>query len=100
MRFSPPKMDFSREEAAEREIGRTSVRPFVRRFLVAALLLTLVAVPAAQYVHEAVRTRQLKPRALKFLSAFPAAGPPGRSEPPRGAGSLLPSPAERVSRWP
>ena len=74
MRFSPPKMDFSREEAAEREIGRTSVRPFVRRFLVAALLLTLVAVPAAQYVHEAVRTRQLKPRALKFLSAFPAAG--------------------------
>ena len=74
MRFSPPKMDFSREETAEREIGRTSVRPFVRRFLVAALLLTLVAVPAAQYVHEAVRTRQLKPRALKFLSAFPAAG--------------------------
>ena len=74
MRFSPPKMDFSREEAAEREIGRTTVRPIVRRFLVAAFLLTLAAVPAVQYVHEAVQTRQLKPRALKFLSAFPAAG--------------------------
>jgi alginate O-acetyltransferase complex protein AlgJ len=74
MRFLPPKMDFSREEAAEREIGRTSVRPFVRWFLAAAFLLTIAAVPAVQYVHEAVRTRQLKPRALDFLSAFPAAG--------------------------
>ena len=74
MRFSPPKMDFSREEAAECEIGRTTVRPFVRRFLVAAFLLTLAAVPAVQYVHEAVRTRSLKPRALEFFSAFPAAG--------------------------
>ena len=74
MRFSPPKMDFSREEAAEREIGRTTVRPFVRRFLVAAFLLTIAAVPAVQYVHEAVRTHSLKPRALEFLSAFPAAG--------------------------
>ena len=67
-------MDFSREEAAEREIGRTSVRPFVRWFLVAAFLLTLAAVPAVQYVHEAVRTHSLKPRALEFLSAFPTAG--------------------------
>jgi len=73
MRFSPPKMDFSREEAAEREIGRTRVRPFVRRFLVAAFLLTIIGVPAVQYVHEAVQTRQLKPRALDFLSAFPVA---------------------------
>ena len=73
MRFSPPKMDFSREEAAEREIGRTAVRPFVRWFLVSAFLFTVAAVPAVQYAYETGRTHSWKPRALGILSAFPNA---------------------------
>ena len=44
----PPKIDMSREEAAEREIGVTRVSSGVKILLVAIFLLSLVAIPAIQ----------------------------------------------------
>jgi len=73
MSAPPPKIDFRREEAAEREIGRTAAGPFVRRALAAAFLLTIAGVPAVQYFHEVARTGSWKPRALEIFSAFPNA---------------------------
>lgn len=47
MRFEPPESDLRREQQAEREIGTTTVSPSLRKFLVVALLATLLAIPAA-----------------------------------------------------
>ncbi len=69
MRFQPPKIDFSREEVAEREIGRTAAGAGVRRFLIAAFLLTVAGVPVAQYLTESGRI----PRAFEIFRAFPNA---------------------------
>ena len=44
----PPKIDMSREEAAEREIGVTRVSIGVRSVLIAVFLLSLVAIPCIQ----------------------------------------------------
>jgi len=79
MRSKPPKIDFSREEAAEREIGRTAVSPFVQRLLVAVFLLTIAGVPAIQWLSDASQAApQSKrsswiPRATDVFSAFPNA---------------------------
>lgn len=47
MRFEPPKIDLQRELQAEREIGSTTVSRALRCVLVIALVVTLLAVPAA-----------------------------------------------------
>ena len=44
----PPKIDMSREEAAEREIGSTSVSRGVKVLLVALFLTSLLAIPLIQ----------------------------------------------------
>ena len=66
-----PKMDFSREEAAEREIGRTSISPAVRRFLVAIFVVSICCVPLIQCLIEGVGGKPL--RVLEVLKTFPNA---------------------------
>jgi len=61
----PAHRSLTREEQAELEVGTTTVKPRLRRGLIALFLLTILAVPLAQHVIElrAGRSRVLVPKA-------------------------------------
>ena len=61
----PAHRSLTREEQAELEVGTTTVKPRLRRALIALFLLTILAVPLAQHVIElrAGRSRVLVPKA-------------------------------------
>jgi len=66
----PPKIDLSREEAAQREVGETSFSPGTRSILIIAFILTLLAVSLIQAWMESSSS---SPRCLEIWKSLPRA---------------------------
>jgi alginate O-acetyltransferase complex protein AlgJ len=66
----PPKIDLSREEAAQREVGETSFSPGTRSILIIAFVLTLLAVSLIQAWMESSSS---SPRCLEIWKSLPRA---------------------------
>ena len=66
----PPKIDLSREEAAQREVGVTSFSPGVQWCLIAAFLFTIVAVSIIQALIESSGST---PRCFEIWKSLPQA---------------------------
>ncbi len=64
----PAHRSLTREEQAELEVGTTTVKPRLRRALIALFLLTILAVPLAQHGLD-VRNNRAKPLVPKALEA-------------------------------
>lgn len=66
----PPKIDLSREEAAQREVGETSFSAGTRGTLITAFILTVLAVPLIQIC---IESSSALPRCFEIWKFFPRA---------------------------
>ena len=65
----PPKIDNSREEAAVREVGATTISLKLQKLMVGAFLFTVLSVPLAQIGIEF--SAQEWPRCFQIVRAIP-----------------------------